>query len=238
MEKKRLFVLILLIFISLPLSAGADSIKLKKGGNLAGIIRQEDDTSITLQIGMGTMRIQKSEIESIRKAGEKENDALDASFRKAAIERGTFVPPGLEEMAQKLKAMADDRKKVDGAKRQLDSLKQRLEDDSDKFRSMRSDFDRKNAEVSGMDPKSDIPRYNSLITELNAAGVKISALSEELNKMNPRLSEYQSAYWKAITGYGNEIGDFGIYLDKTAEDLKKRGITDDESLYLETVRIS
>ncbi|MFA5340055.1 MAG: retropepsin-like aspartic protease, partial [Candidatus Omnitrophota bacterium] len=33
-------------------------------------------------------------------------------------------------------------------------------------------------------------------------------------------------------------GDFGIYLDKTAEDLKKRGITDDESLYLETVRIS
>ena len=238
MEKVCFFAFILFIAASIPLSAAADTVKLKNDGSLTGVIKQEDEASITLQIGMGTMKIQKSEIESIRKAGEKENDALEGSFRRAGIKRGTFVPPGMEEMAQKLKDISGSRKIVDEAKSRLDSLKQRLDADSNKFRSLRSDFDKKNAEIRGMDPKSDVQRYNGLITELNMASVKISALSEELNKMNPRLSEYQSAYWKAITGYGNEIGDFGIYLDKTAEALEKRGMADDESLYLETVRKS
>ena len=233
MKKVCFFVLILLISVSFPLSAGADTVKLKKGGNLTGVIKQEDNNSITLQIGMGTMRIQKSEIEFIRKAGEKENDVLEGSFRRTAIERGTFVPPGLEEMAQKLRGIAGDRKSVDDVKFRLDFLKQKLDADSDKLRSMRADFDKKNSE--NMNPKSDVRRYNDLVTEFNTAGGKISDLSEGLNKMNQMLPEYQTAYWKAITEYGNEIGDFGIYLDKTSEDLKKRGITDDEALYLETV---
>ncbi len=238
MKKACLFVLLLLATAWLPLPAGADTIKLKKDGNLTGIIKQEDATSITLQIGMGTMRIQKSEIESIRKAGEKENDILEGSFRKTAIERGTFVPPGLEALAEKLKDIAGDRRNVDGAKSRLDSLRQKLDDDTDKFRSLRADFDKKNAEVHGMDPKSDVTRYNGLITELNMASVRISALSEELNKVNPKVLEYQAAYWKAITEYGNKIGDLEIYIDKTDETLKKRGMADDESLYIETVRKS
>ena len=68
--------------------------------------------------------------------------------------------------------------------------------------------------------------------------IKLSALSEELNKLNPRLSEYQRAYWKAITDYGNDVGDFRLYLEKQAAATKKRGMTDDESLYFETARKS
>ena len=236
MNKACFFIVLLLLAASLPFSAGADTVKLKKGGNLTGVIKQEDDTSITLQIGMGLMRIQKSEIESINKINEKENDALEDAFRKTAIKRGTFVPPGLEEMAQKLKDIPG--KNVDDAKHQLDSWVQELDANSDKIKSLRADFDKKNKEILGMDSGVDVQRYNGLVAENNMTSAKISELWGERHKMGPKLSEYQAAYGKAITDYGNGIGDFGLYLDKTAEALKKRGMTDDESLYLETVRKS
>ena len=236
MKKACLFILILFIAASVSFYAAADTVKLKKGGNLAGVIKQEDETSITLQIGMGTMKIQRSEIESIRKAGEKENGVLEASFRRTAIERGSFVPPGLEGMDQKLKAIPG--KNVDAAKRQLDSLVQKLDANSDKINSLKDEFDKKNKEILGTDSKVDLQRYNSLVAENNLASAKISELWGERHKMGPKLLEYQAAYGKAITNYGNGIGDFGLYLDKTAEALKKRGMSDDESLYLESVRKS
>lgn len=238
MKKVCLVIIFSLCASSLPLPAIADSVKLKNDGTLNGVIKEEDETSITLAIGMGTMKIRKSEIESIRKAGEKENDAMESGFRKKGIERGTFVPPGMEDLAQKLREVFGGRKSVDNAQHRMDSLKEEIEADSKKFKSLRANFETKNSQIRGMDPKSDVLRYNKLITELNMTSVELSTLSEELDKLNPRLPEYQRDYWKAITDYGNDIGDFRLYLEKQAAETKKRGMTDDESLYLETVRKS
>lgn len=238
MKKVCLFIVFSLCALSFPLPAMADSVKLKNDGTLNGVIKEEDETSITLAIGMGTMEIRKSEIEYIRKAGEKENDAIESGFRKKGIERGTFVPPGMGDLAQKLGEVSGGKKNVDDAQRRMDSLKKETDADSRKFKSLRADFEAKNNEIHGMDPKSDVLRYNKLITELNLANLKLSALSEELNKLNSNLLEYQRAYWKAITDYGNEVDDFRIYLEKQAEAVKKRGMTDDESLYFETARKS
>jgi len=235
MKKAFLFMVFSLCALSLPLPAPADSVKLKNDGKLTGVIKSEDETSVTLAIGVGTMKIRKSEIESIQKASERENAVLESGFRKNGIERGTFVPPGLEDLAEKFKEVSSGRKEVDSAQRRLDSLKEEADADSKKFRSLRADFEAKNNEIHGMDPNSDVPRYNKLITELNMINVKISALSEDLNKLNQKMPEYQRAYWKAITDYGNEVGDFSIYLKNTEEATKKRGMTDDESLYFGTV---
>lgn len=238
MKRVYLFIIFSLCAAALPLPAPADSVKLKNDGTLNGVIKGEDETSITIAIGVGTMKIRKSEIESIQKASAKENDAMESGFRKKGIERGTFVPPGMEDLAQKLREVSGGRKSVDNAQHRMDSLKEETDADSKKFKSLRADFEAKNNEIHRMDPKSDVVRYNKLITELNTINVRLSALSEELNKLNPRLPEYQRDYWKAITDYGNDIGDFRLYLEKQAAATKKRGMTDDESLYLETIRKS
>lgn len=238
MKKVCLVIIFSLCASSLPLPAIADSVKLKNDGTLNGVIKEEDETSITLAIGMGTMKIRKSEIESIRKAGEKENAVMESGFRKKGIERGTFVPPGMEDLAQKLKDVSASKKNVDNAQRGMDSLKEDIEANSKKFKSLRANFETKNSQIRGMDPKSNVLRYNKLITELNMTSVELSTLSEELDKLSPRLPEYQRAYWKAITDYGNDVGDFRLYFEKRAAETKNRGTTDDESLYLETVRKS
>ena len=235
MKKAYLFMIFSLCAASLAMPALADSVKLKSHGTLRGIIKEEDDISITLAIGVGTMKIRKDEIESIQKASEKENAALENDFLKNGIERGTFVPPGMEELAQKFKEVSNGRKDVDKAQRQMDSLKEKIDADSNKFKSLGSDFAAKNNEIHGMDPKSDVAHYNKLITELNMINVKLSALSDELNKSNAKMPEYQRTYWKAITDYGNEVADFRIYLEKQAQAAAKRGMTNLESLYLDTV---
>jgi len=236
--KNILLLVILSILVLIPCPSRADTVKIKNDGTLNGVIRDEDDTSITLAIGVGTMRIRKSEIESIKRASAEENSNLEKSFKKKGIERGTFVPPGLEKLAEKLRDLSSERKRVEIARADLDSLKDDIEEESKKFKSLRSDFEAKNTELHGMDQKSDVLRYNKLITELNLVNMKLSSLSEEINRLNPKLPDYQRAYWKTITDYGNDVGDFRIYLEKQMDSAKVRGITDDEALYFEAVKKS
>ena len=238
MKKFLLSLLLTAMACSISAPAPADSVKLKNDGTLTGVIKEEDDDSITMAIGVGTMKIRKNEIESIKRDSDNENAQLESSFRKKGIERGTFVPPGMEDLAQKLKETVSGRKSVESAQRQLDSLKDTIDSNSRKFKSLRADFEDKNNEIHGMDPNSNVPRYNKLITELNMINVKLSSVSEELNRSNPKLLEYQRTYWKAITDYSNIVGDFRLYFEKQAAAGKKRGLTEDESLYLEGVKRS
>lgn len=226
----------LVLFSALSLPVWPDTVKLKNKGMLKGVIKNEDETSLTIAIGTGTMKISKDEIESIERASDKENAAIESNARKKAIERGSLVPSGLEDVARRLKEVSAERKTVDNAKKQLDGFKSDISKKNIKFKSLRADFEERNREIHDMDPDSDVERYNKLITEMNMTNTEISRAVEDLNAMSPKLPEYERAHWKAITDYGNDVGDFRIFFEKKLEEAKERGITEEESLYFEGVK--
>ncbi|MFA5165158.1 MAG: retropepsin-like aspartic protease [Candidatus Omnitrophota bacterium] len=211
--------------------AHADTVYLKNKGVLKGVIRAEDPYRVTLAIGTGTMRISRDQIESIEKASEKENAAIEASARKKAIEKGALVPDSFADTARQLRELIASRKAADDAKKLLDDAKSSLASKKKKHRNLRAKFDAVNGKVAGMDPQSDIMSYNRYITEMNSLNSEISSLVEDLNALSAKVPEYERNYWKAITEYGNAVGNFRLELDKKVEDMKSRGISEEEALY-------
>ena len=212
-------------------AAHADTVYLKNKGVLKGVIKAEDSLHITLAIGTGTMKISRDQIESIEKASEKENAAIESSARKKAIERGTLVPEAFEDTSKQLKALVSARKAADDAKERLDEAKETLTAKKKKYKNLRSKFDDINKKVGEMDPQSDVRKYNQRITEMNALNTEVAAVVEDLNALSPKIPEYERAYWKAITEYGNDAGNFRLAFEKKVADIKERGISDEESLY-------
>lgn len=81
----RLVLQILLLFAILYLflfNAEADVIKIKDGAELNGIIQQETDDKVVIEVRFGKITLTKEDIESIDKASKEENDLLRAKWEK------------------------------------------------------------------------------------------------------------------------------------------------------------
>lgn len=70
---------VLLLFAS---CAHADIIKVKNGGKIKGIVQQEGDDKIIVEIKFGHMALSKDDIEFIQRASEIENDSLKEKWEK------------------------------------------------------------------------------------------------------------------------------------------------------------
>lgn len=80
----------ILFFIS---NAHADIIKLKSGGSIEGVIQQDNDEKIILEIKSGKITFNKSDIEAIEKASKDYNDSLKARWEKEKSAPKTAVTP-------------------------------------------------------------------------------------------------------------------------------------------------
>lgn len=214
-----------------PAAAMPDTVKLKNSGALKGIIKNEDASSITLLIGTGTMKIAKTQVESVERASEKENAALESGFRKKAIERGALVPEAFEETSKRLRKLIEERRQTDSIKTSLEKMKESFGEKRKKYSSLRADFDGLNRKIKDMDPASDVKRYNKYVSQMNMLHTEIESLVDEIDSINLELPERERAYWKAVTNYGNGVGDFRIFFEKKLEELSGRGLTQDEALY-------
>lgn len=85
-----IFLLVILLFAS---SAHADVIKLKSGGRTEGIIQQESNEKIILEVKFGKITFDKSNIESIEKTSRDYNDSLKAIWEKEKGATKTVVTP-------------------------------------------------------------------------------------------------------------------------------------------------
>ena len=81
--KKIAVILIFAAFIYLiPDLLGADTIYFKNGGTIEGIIKSEDDNSVEMGIGFGTITCAKQEIARIERSTPDEKNALNEKWEK------------------------------------------------------------------------------------------------------------------------------------------------------------
>lgn len=81
-NKPALILAACLFFIIFPEFAFADTLYLKNGRNIEGIIKNEDADSLKLDIGIGTVGFRKTEIDRIIRSDSEEQDALRQKMDK------------------------------------------------------------------------------------------------------------------------------------------------------------
>jgi hypothetical protein len=77
----------LAVFVFLYGTATADTIHLKNGRKLEGIVKSETDKAIELEVGFGTLKLMRADIESIERTDESGTDRLKERWAKQAEAR-------------------------------------------------------------------------------------------------------------------------------------------------------
>jgi clan AA aspartic protease (TIGR02281 family) len=77
----------LAVFVFLYGTAAADTVYLKNGRKLEGIVKSETDKAIELEVGFGTVKLMRADIESIERTDESGTDRLKEKWAKQAEAR-------------------------------------------------------------------------------------------------------------------------------------------------------
>lgn len=230
------FVSLVILWPSVTFDASADVIYLKNKRSLEGIIKEETDEGVVIEIGIGTVTIGKGEIESIERAGEEEQESLIKKFKKKDIEKGAFAPPSLKELSDRFQNLKRSKRKVDAMRSQSASLKEQFNQKRDKFNSLMSTFDAKNIELRNLDPGRDVKYYNKVVSDVNSLSARLSELADTLKDLNERLPESSRAVQKSISDYTKDLYDFKIYFEEELRSSEARLLTEDEIYFYDTVK--
>lgn len=235
MKRTIAFIFLFNLLLLLATSARADTIHMKNKRILTGVIKEESDTAVVVDIGIGKVTILKSDIESIEKAGTEEQKELVTDFKKREIEKGTFIPPGLEDIANRYQELKRDKNKVDVERSQFASLKKEFNEKKEKFNSLLSTFNAKNQELRNLDPNRDVKYYNKVVSDVNSLNAKLALLSDELLKLNDKYPLYSQAVQKTIIKYKDSLVSFKTYFEKESKAAKGKELTGDEVCFYDTI---
>lgn len=83
MKKPLILIILSCIFVSV---AKADIIYLKNGRSIEGLIKVEDENGVELEVGFGTVRFDRVQIERIEKSGLQEAVAIKRKWERQKVE--------------------------------------------------------------------------------------------------------------------------------------------------------
>lgn len=77
----------LFFLLNIISEALADTVRLKSGYQMEGIIKRETDEYVELEINLGTVKFYREQIERVERSSEEERDMLEKSWREERLEK-------------------------------------------------------------------------------------------------------------------------------------------------------
>lgn len=175
----------------------ADTITLKNKRSIEGIITKEEDKSVTLNVGFGTVVFQRSDIESIERSNEATNALVMEKWQERYFE--SFPAPTTE--AQKLlddfKDIQYSREKAVRNIRKRKNILKEISELQNSLPELQDALDKVGAELKSTDSKKDVLSYNSLVVEFNSLLGKmrrqidrLAQLQQDCRDIDSQVSEY------------------------------------------------
>lgn len=221
----RIFVIGFTIIIILCGSASSDVIHFKDGGEVEGIIKEQDGEYVVIDVGVGTMSVRQDEIDYVEEATPEELERLKKEKLLYEIDIGEYAPPGYEDISMIYTKTKDDRSALREARRESQALKAEIAQEEKKQSELLDMLGKKGEELKGIDAEKDVKRYNEVVAEMNTLNAdldkqnnKIKTLYEEEKKLNSKLT-------KLVDNYRTS---YQLFRDTLSA--KHEGIVEDEML--------
>jgi DNA repair exonuclease SbcCD ATPase subunit len=187
-----------------PSDGRADTIHLKKGGRITGVIASETETSLEIRTNLGAISLSKGAIATIERATPEENSALESQWKKERDEekekakaskrfeeeqrakglveyKGTWVPA--EKAYEAEKGLAQEKeewlKTVEQQKKDIQELERRLRD-------MEARLDQRQRELEYREQQLNLRKQNLLLQQQNLQ-TQASQLTRERQQTPPKI---------------------------------------------------
>ena len=231
----KIFVIAIAFIIALCTSALSDIIYFKDGGEVEGIVKEEADGFVVIDIGFGTMSVREDEIDHIKEASAEKLEQLKRRKIGYEIERGEWAPSGYEYIKTLYVKAKDDKSALQEARRDSKLLKSKIHEGESRVSKLLDTLDKESRGLKAVDPKKDVKKYNEIVAEMNSLNADLNKVNNEINVLHEEEKQLNTKSAKLASRYRSNFQLFLHVLEKKRGDMDESEITADELYYFQTM---
>jgi len=222
---------VLVLFLGNPV--WADMIYFKNGGTIEGIIKEENDTSIIIDLGIGTMTVRKDEIERIEKSSADDDQRLEQERRTGEISRGEWAPLGYEEIRMAYLKAKDDKESLKKSRNNSLTSKEETLQKEKKISELLKILDEKSKELKTIDSDKRTKEYNAVVAEINSISARLNTENNELKDLYAEEKELNITLIEKANKYRANFQAFKDVLSTRKVSVNSAEASADELTFLE-----
>ncbi len=215
-------------------SAQADILYLKNGQQIEGIIEEEKESQVVVDVGFGTIALKKSEVLKIERSDVKEREAIVQQQQTEYFETGRWVPKGAEGLFQRFKEIRSNRDNAFRAKTKKEDLIRKETKLESETASLKQKYSPLAEELKTVYPKKATYRHNKLVKEINVLTAMIQAHYAELETFDKQIAEVDGK----IHHYLMAFRDFKKYAQDEIPGLRKEAVEEKDKAFYDGVERS
>ena len=228
-------ILISILFLTAICNAAyCDVIYFKDGGRVEGIIKEEEDGRIVVDLGIGTMTVSSDEIERVEEASDDEVKMLKTKKLSHEIAIGDWAPEGFGGLKTLYRAARSSRRRLAGARRKLELAENLIEAKEDELSALMDELDAKGKELKTVDSKEDVERYNNIVADMNSLNAMIKKVNRSLEESREDARAEKSKVSGLIDSYRKDFTRFAETFEKKKLSCGKEN-GEKEALYLDVL---
>lgn len=200
--------ILILVFCLLGGLCPADTVRVKNGWKYTGLIQEEDDRKIVMEVGGGTITIARQTIVAIERTSTREAAQVKEQWQRQYFLNAKYVPEGYGDLAEAFRQVQARRESAVQARLQIKALQA-------EERQLRGEVDAVyrailavNQQLQSMQPADNVSAYNALISSNNSlqalAALKANARNKNAEEIR-RAETLTSEYIMAFSGFSRSL---------------------------------
>ena len=190
-------------------SACGDTLHLQNGNTLEGIVTQETQGKVVLDLGTGSMTFPLGSITAIERASVEENKRLREEWKQKYFLHRQYTPADLTTLAAAFTRLVALHEQALGARRTMDDVSVRETRLNAEQELLRPQIVQTNQRLQQAAPARDnVVAYNALVSESNAQQARWQEIHNELiacRKTRDDALSSLAAYQAAVMAFSNQL---------------------------------
>ena len=186
--------------------AQADTFYMKSGNEIEGKTVSESVSVMTVDIGYGTVNLEKADISRIRRDPKAQRETSRKELLRSKFESGVLVPKGAEELDSSFRTVSAEREKALEARSNRAAMLEKLEEIENDLTDLRTRYAASSEELSAAGTPMENPDYNRIVFELQDLTNKIKLKEFGAGEARRRADMPDPSFQNYLNGY-NRLND-------------------------------
>ena len=198
----------LLVILFAGLICHADKVELSNGGSFSGLITKETPKYVVLDLGTGSMNLERRYIRSIKYSGHLEREEIKRQWQVKHFLNKKFVPIGQEDIVAEFRKLLQKRDVASKSSGVIRAYKRKEELYIKELEVLKDKYAVANVKLKDVDKKADMLRYNALVRRVNSLVAEINVKVGQIEKFSSGAGKMTAS----ISSYLAELIEFEIKL--------------------------
>ena len=224
--------IILLISFFLYQNSFADTVTLNNNQSIEGIIEEENESSIVLNVGCGTITLLRTDIKSIKKSDEAANKSMMQGWKEEYFVDFPAPTPEEQEILHAFKELRVEKGKLARKIALRDNISKEVNMLQEGLSRLQKERDNAGMALKGIDSDRSPAKYNDYVTEFNSLNIRLGRVVNTLNNLQEEKSEIN----EMIVGVINKLSEFRQMFEERHRMLARRDITAEQENFYASLR--